>query len=55
MEDQLPCPTHPIRGGDAATALGALGAEISAIKRKEIAISGAYLLVIQIEKYIVSI
>jgi len=39
VEDQLPRPTHPIRGGDAATALRALGAEVSAIKREEIAIS----------------
>lgn len=30
MEDQVPRPPHPVRGGDAATALGALGAEISA-------------------------
>lgn len=34
VEDQIPCPSYPIGGGDAATAFRAFGAEISAIKNK---------------------
>lgn len=35
MEDQIPCSSHPVGGGDAATAFRAFGAEISAIKKNE--------------------
>lgn len=35
MEDQLACPPHPVGGGDAATTLGAFGAEVSARRSGE--------------------